>query len=132
MYTLCVSRYMHTYIHSACVYILYTSPSGVALRVRPQFHQVKIPGLTSKIIKKYQKHTSSIPPRWRLKLRLKPKKLSIETSNIAKSQGYKVYGANEFAVPRAETKNNINTLLYTKRYIHMIFYIIIYNFRFVA
>lgn len=49
-----------------------------------------------------------------------------------KTQGYKVYGANEFAVPRAETKNNINTLLYTKRYIHMIFYIIIYNFRFVA
>lgn len=45
-----------------------------------------------------------------------------------KTQGYKVYGANEFAVPRAETKNNINTLLYTKRFIHMIFYIIIYNY----
>ena len=46
-----------------------SSPSGVALRVRPQFYHAKIPGLTSKIIKKRQKHTSSTPPGWRLKFR---------------------------------------------------------------
>jgi hypothetical protein len=36
-----------------------------------------------------------------------------------KTQGYKVYGANEFAVPRAATKNYINNILYIYTYIYL-------------